>query len=88
MPIEVRANPHAIDWAYKMVEYPELKKRDSEARARGGLHSETGGTPAKEVGKKRELDEEEKAVARKFFGDSKDPEADYVAWSEKRGVED
>ncbi len=83
MPVDVRANPQSIDWAYKMVEYPELKKQYKEAMARGGLHSESSGNPPKEQVKKRELDAEEKIVAQRF-GLS---EEQYIEWENKKGLE-
>jgi len=84
MPVEVRSNPAAIDWAYKMSEYPELKKRLKEGSAREGLHSEGEGSPPLTKPEKRVLDEEEKVVAAKFGL----TEEDYVKFSKKGSIDD
>jgi hypothetical protein len=66
MPVEVRANPMAIDWAYKMAEYPVLQKMVREGKVREGMHVEGGGSPPPEAAKKVVLDDDEKSVAKRF----------------------
>ncbi len=83
MPVEVRANPQALDWAYKMVEYPELKKKVLESASRAGLHNEGGGAPASVATPKRTLDEEELVVAKRF---GLTPEQ-YIEWESKKGLD-
>jgi len=84
MPLEVRANPVAIDWAYKMSRYPVLEKMVKEGKVREGLHSETGGSTPPRAPQKRELDSEEKAVAARF-GMTED---EYVKFSGKGNVDE
>ena len=84
MPVEVRANPMAIDWAYKMAEYPELKRQVKEGLVRAGLHTQGGGNPSPEPQKKLNLDDDEKVVARRFGM----TDEEYIKYSGKGSIDD
>ncbi len=84
MPIDIRANPMAIDWAYKMAEYPELKKKFKEGAARDGLHVQGSGNPPPASITKRELDAEEKITAARFGM----TDEDYIKYSGKGSVDE
>lgn len=84
MPLEARANPMSIKFAYDMAEVPVLRKMIKEGRVRDGLHSEGGGSPPPEPPKKVVLDDEEKAVAKRF-GMTED---EYVKYSGKGTIDE
>jgi len=84
MPVDVRANPQAIDWAYKMAEYPLLQKMLKEGNVRGGLYVEGGGSPPPEPQKKAILDDDEKTVAKRFGM----TDEEYIKYSGKGTVDD
>ena len=86
MPPEVKVNPAAWIGVYNLVEGEEARKVRKEAKAKAGLHSETGGSPATGGGEKKlpksleDLDTAaiERAAAK--FGMTKDA---YIEWAEK-----
>ncbi len=82
MPPETRANPQAIDLAYRMTRYDDLEKTVSEARAKGGLFTETE-SKLKVEPTKITLSDEEKSVAQKF-GLS---DEEFVKWSNQKGLD-
>jgi len=84
MPVEVQANPVAIDWAYKMSRYPVLEKIARESKVREGLHSETGGSTPPKPTQRKELDTEEKAVAARFGM----TEEEYIKFSGKGNIDE
>jgi hypothetical protein len=84
MPVNVRGNPMAIDWAYKMAEYPELKKKFKESQASVGMHVQGGGSPPPPNVEKKELDDEEKIVAARFGLTNED----YLKFSKKGSVDE
>jgi hypothetical protein len=66
LPLEARANPQAIEGAYKLARLDDLDAREAELSAKYGLHTETGGTPPQSSHSKPQIDDEERKVMKEW----------------------